>query len=101
MAGKWTPKQLKKFRSTMKLRKMLMSKTLKKHGAAIAENVTRNNSLLQKLQKPELDHTHQAIIYLRAANRIISQQKVHELTEAEVYGHLAYLALTERKTTAV
>lgn len=71
MAGKkWTPEQKKKFLATM-------AKKNKKGGAA-------------------LDHTHQGILYLKAAERLIRDKPLNQLTEAEVYGHLAFKALTER-----
>lgn len=49
-----------------------------------------------KLKKPALDHTHQAILYLKAAERLIRDKPLNSLSEAEVYGHLAFKALTER-----
>lgn len=67
MAGKkWTPEQKKKFLATM------------------------------AKKKKSLDHTHQGILYLKAAERLIRDKPLNQLTEAEVYGHLAFKALTER-----
>jgi hypothetical protein len=43
-----------------------------------------------------LGNVHQAIIYLRAADRAIATKPIKTLTEAEVYGHLAYVCLTEK-----